>query len=398
MNPLRRAPAPPILLGESTSPSDYARLHGYLSDAVGSRLLSAGANDAQVDATVRRLLAEAMSAPLPELHRRWLSGVGQSHLMGLAPNAVHIPVGQENTFAMYANRECIADMVMPVVSVQKKSDDVWAMPATTLQSIANVNITNSRARPGEIPYSVNHDLQYRCQDYGLIDFIDAQTIANADAPLNPRLISLTVVKSFLDLAREKRVADIAFASGNYGANTEALSGANRWDQSSSDPIADLLDAKESVYATPNTLVLGGQVWPKLRTNPNVLKYIVGRGYTNFGASPMIAQLETMAQILEVERVLVGRAKYVTSQEAGTTTDYLWGKSAALIRVEPNPNPRMTQTFGYTYRFGSKEYRNEIIPDRLPGAAGGEYLKLTVSDDELVIGGSTTGYLYTTVIS
>lgn len=401
--PFRRSARPTILCGETSDTSSYARLHGYLHDPVGARYMSAPADPSREDATIRRLLADAMDLSPRQVHAAWRYAIDPSHesrahLMGLAPAQVHIPVGQPNTFVLYANRDCIADMVMPVVSVSKKSDDVWAMPVTTLQSIANVNITNSRARPGEIPYTINHDLRYACQDYGLIDFLDAQTLANADAPLNPQMISLAVVKSFLDLAREFRVASIAFGASSYGSNTEALSGSNRWDQASSDPIPMLLAAKESVFSTPNTLVLGGQVWPKLRTNQNVIKYFVGRGATNFGASPMMVQLETMAQMLELERVIVGRAKYVTSQEPGTTTDYLWGKSAALIRVEPNPNPRMTQTFGYTYRFGSKEFRTEMIPERIPGAAGGEWLKMTHSDDELAIGGASTGYLFTTVIS
>lgn len=154
-----------------------------------------------------------------------------------------------------------------------------------------------------------------------------------------------------------------------------------------------------MFSTPNTLVLGGQVWPKLRTNPSVLKYILGRaGAADIGAVPLTVQLELMAALLELDRVVVGRAKYVTSQEAGSTSSYIWGKSAALIRVEQNPNPKMTQTFGYTFRFGSKQYRNEVIPDRMPGTQGGEYLKLTHSDDEVVVGGATTGYFWDTVVS
>jgi hypothetical protein len=273
-----------------------------------------------------------------------------------------------------------------------------------LKSTAHTSIAGSRARPNEVAYSVSASQQYTCEPYGLIDFIDANTIANADSPLDPRVLSSLVIKSFLDLARESRVASAAFNASNYGTNTEALAGADRWDQPSSDPVAALLAAKETMFSTPNTLVLGGQVWPKLRTNPNVLKYILGRAkVSNLGDVPAQMQMQFLAEILEVDRVIVGRAKVLSNQEGGTASlGYLWGKSAALLRVEPNPNPRMTQTFGYTYRFGGMSYRNEVIPDRMPGTAGGEYVKLTTMDDEFVLGSAEaanpTGYLFTTVIS
>ena len=153
----------------------------------------------------------------------------------------------------------------------------------------------------------------------------------------------------------------AFNSSYYGSNTSTLSGANRWDTSTSDPIAAILAAKEQVFATPNVFVMGGQVWPKLRTNPKVLQYILSRaGVSNIGAVPAQMQLEFFAALIEVDEVIVGRAKYISGQEGSTSTSYIWGKSAALMRVEPNPNPKMTQTWGYTFRMGSKAYRNEVI--------------------------------------
>ena len=59
---------------------------------------------------------------------------------------------------------------------------------------------------------------------------------------------------------------------------------------------------------------------------------------------------------------------------------------------------MTGTFGYTDRCGGKAYRNEVIPDRLGGGMGGQYIKLSTFEDDVVIGGSNTGYLLTAVIS
>jgi len=390
----------PILLSEGMSPNDASRLAAFAQTDAGRRILASEFSSRNEDPTLYRLMNEVASLPLAQQHLMHASPSTRTHLMGLSPASVHIDVGLENMFAMYANRDCIADLVMPVVAVPKKSDKIWSMPVATLQELSNAQLAGSRSRPNDVgAYTVNSDLSYSCRDYGLVDFIDNQTLSNADAPLNPRVISATVVKSFLDLSREVRVAAKAFDSAYYGANTTALSGANRWDTSTSDPIAAILAAKEEVFATPNTFVIGGQVWPKLRTNPKVLQYILSRaGVSNIGAVPAQMQIDLFAALIEVDRVIVGRAKVINAQEPGTTASYVWGKSAALMRIEQNPNPKMTQTWGYTFRMGSKAYRNEVIVDRMPGVMGGEYLKLTHSDDEVPVGQGTTGYLFETVIS
>jgi hypothetical protein len=283
--------------------------------------------------------------------------------------------------------------------VPKKSDKIWEMPVATLQQVSNAQLTSSRSRPNDVgAYTVDANLSYSCRDYGLVDFVDNQTLANADAPLNPRLISATVVKSFLDLSREVRVAAKAFDSAYYGSNHATLTGTSRWDTSTSDPVAAILAAKEQVFATPNVFVMGGEVWPKLRTQSKVLQYAMSRAGTQLGPTPTQMDLAFFAALIGVDRVIVGRAKVINGQEPSSSPSYIWGKSAALLRVEPNPNPRMTQTWGYTFRMGSTAYRNEVIVDRLPGVQGGEYLKLTHSDDEVPIGQGTTGYLFETVIS
>jgi len=99
----------------------------------------------------------------------------------------------------------------------------------------------------------------------------------------------------------------------------------------------------------------------------------------------------------LDNVVIGRAKYNSAHEgASASSDYLWNKSTALIRVERTPSPRATRTFGYTFRFGTME-TTEIV-DNLRGVRGGVFIKTSHSDSEFVIGGATTGFLYTTCVS
>lgn len=384
--------------------ADAARLAAQF--AANPRLASLMSNGrGREDKRLSRILQEREELVHPNGAPAWaMAARGDAHLMGLDPSAVHIQNGIPNQLQIYGNRGMIADEVLPVVSVPKQADKIWEAPSATMQTLAQAQIAGSRGRPNEIPYSVDANLSYSCQPYGLLDPTPLETLANEDAPINARLLSAMVTKNFLDLAREVRCSSVVFGASNYGGNTAALAGSNRWDNSASDPVAEILKQKENVFADANVLVLGGQVWPALRTNPNVIKYITGRASTNIGSVPSTMQLKYFAEMLEVDAVVVGRAKYVTSNEGAgtTTTDWIWGKSAALIRVEAQPNPRATSCFGYTYRWGDRAYRHEVITDMLAGGMGVEYLKLSHYDAEVALGAAAAnnpaGYLWTTVIS
>jgi hypothetical protein len=320
-----------------------------------------------------------------------------TRLMSLSPSAVHIDRALTNLAIMYKNRELIADTVLPVVSVKNRSDKIFAFPVTTMQELADSSLASTRGMPKEISYSLTSSDNYSVTDYALMDFVSADEIANADAPLQPKQIATELVTNFLNIGREYRVANVVFNSANYGSNTAALSGTDRWDTDTSDPVQKIEDAIESCFVRPTHLVLGAQVYIKLRNHPKMLQYILSRASTTAGNVPLRVNEALIAEAFGLEGCVVGRAKYNSAAEgAAVSSGYLWGKSAALIRVEPNPNPRNTQTFGYTFRFGTMETRE--IPDLIRGVRGGSFIKVSHSDAEKVLGGANAGFLYTTVVS
>lgn len=316
-------------------------------------------------------------------------------LLSLSPSTVHIDTALSNFLLAYENRQFIADEALPVVTVSKRSDKIFEFDISTYQQLANVQLAGFRSRPGEIKYSLNQK-SYSVSDYGLMDFVSFEEEANADAPLRPRLAAAKILMNVLMLARESRVATLMFGSSNYGSNTSALAGANRWDTATSDPVADLLTAKEACFVEPTHVIFGGQVWPKFQNNPSVKAYITGRAATSGGPVPFLMDEGAVERAFGL-KVLVGRAKYNTANEGATPSySYLWGKSVALVRIEPNPSPRSSSMFGCTFRFGSLV--NQVIPDLIPGREGGNYIKVAHSDAEVALAGGNAGYLYTTVIS
>lgn len=297
----------------------------------------------------------------------------------------------------YQNAEYVADKVAPVIPVQKPSDNFFKLKPETMFSVADTEIESNEAMPGRVAYGLDALGTYTTKSRGLMDFVSVEDQERADDPLEPMATSVEITKNFLLLAREIRVAGVAFASGNYGSNTSALSGGARWDTSTANPVNDILTALKKPLVRPNVMMIGVEAWDFLRVHPTMIQYIVSRPSTANGATPLMLDEATVAAAFRLDAVIVGEAKYNTAKEGQTASfSYVWGKSCALIRVEKAPNRRRTQNFMYTFRWGSFEVRS--IFQELPGRAGGTYNKVTHADAEALIGGSYTGYLLTTVVS
>lgn len=327
-------------------------------------------------------------------------------LRSLGPGAVHVDRPIENLLVKYENNELIADQVMPVLPTSKKSNLYFQLKPETAFTVPDARMNGQEALPNRAGASLDANGTFKVKDYALMDFISTDEEANADAPIEPRLVSEDALMGYLMLAREQRVAALVFGSGNYGANTSALAGTARWDvgpaTSTADPVADLLAAIRAPLAKPNTAVFGWQAWDAFRVHPKVTAYITSRAATRAGPTPLMVDEDTVAAAFRLKKVLVGEAKVTSNREGATSSfGYVWGKSCALIRVEPQPNLRRTQNFGYTFRFtagGVPPFGVQAFYQQLPGIRGGTYVKIGHSDDDVVVGGQYVGYLYTTVIS
>lgn len=337
---------------------------------------------------------DLISAELAEVSAK--TGTNAAHLMSLTAGSVHIDSALSQFAVAIKNRDYIADACLPVLKVQKPSDKFFKWDPDSYFEESNPILSGNDSMPSRARHKVSTD-NFSCVDYGLIDFLSSKTEASADAPLRPRMSLTRLIVNKLMLARERRVAGLVFGSGNYGSNTAALSGSDRWDNASSNPANKIWEAIEACDVRPNVMVLGAQVWTALRNNQKFLDMIYGRSSTSAGATPLTPTLAMVAQAFDLDAVLVGAAKYNTNREGATSAKgYVWGKSAALIRVAPQPDMLETDTFGYTFRF--QEPQVELISDQKPGLAGGTWIKVTHSDDEKTVAGSAAGYLYTTVVN
>ena len=299
---------------------------------------------------------------------------------------VHVDAVLSGVSIQYQNDEFIADKVLPVVPVKKESDKYyrytrnWRLPQSKRAAGAEAN---------EVEWNADTDT-YTCEEYALKDFIPDRVRENADQPLDMDVDTAENVTMLVQLGREKRVADVVFSAANYGTQTYALTGANRWDDyAGSDPIGDVRTAKAAVHLgsgkTPNVLVIGYLAYLKLLDHPDILERIK---YTQKG----IVTADLLAAVFEVDSILVGKALYDSSQEGDTESlGYIWGKSVALLYVESSPGIKKV-SFGY--QFQSRGFRTEKY--RVDGRKGDYVESGEIRDEKLVA--ASCGYLYTTVVS
>ena len=261
-----------------------------------------------------------------------------SNLRVVDPVLTNLSVG-------YSNADLVGDVLFPFVSVDKEGGKI---PKFGKEAFKIYNTERAlRARSNRInPEDVDnvtvsldeHDLEYP---------IDYRENDEAAFPLEAH--ATHVVTEGIRLRHENKVADLVQNVNSFAASNKiVLAGTSRFtDKVNSDPIGVIDDGKEAVRGKigkyPNTAVIGAAAWKALKNHPQLLDRIK---YSMKG----VLTVDLLKEILEVERIVVGRAVY--SSDAGVFGD-LWGDNIVLAYVaQARQGAERTPyepSFGYTLR-------------------------------------------------
>lgn len=294
--------------------------------------------------------------------------------------SLHIDAILSNLSVKYRNEANIWPFLMPVIQVGKRSDKFFVYNKDDSYKLVDDKI-GPKSLPNEVDWSVSTD-NYSVTDHALGDWLPQEVIDNSDNPLQPEVDTNDFLNALLDNQQEKRVADLVFAAATYPTgNKVQLSGTSQWGGSANDPIGDILTAVESCFMRANTLVFGAEAWQVFRKLPEVLDAV--KSSTRQQDTPGgLATTSEIASLLEVQNVIVGRGRYISSKEGQTATyARLWGKHCAALHVVPNPGIRSV-TFGATFSETSRQTQRDFDPKR--GVKGAHYLKVAWNSDEKVI--------------
>lgn len=316
-------------------------------------------------------------------------------LIGMSTTA--FPVNAELTAIAiaYQNPDAalIADRVLPRVPVPKK------FKYTTYTTEQGYTVPDTKVGRKSEPNMVDFggtDVTAECQDYGLDDLVPNDEVAAYEAmpkpasggPVSPQALSTMMLTGLVQLDREIRVAGTVFATGNYAAGNQAtLSGTSQWsDRVNSDPLNAITTAMDVPLVRPNKMVIGQLAWTQLRMHPKLVQAI-GRSAQTAG----YASLQQIAELLELQEIIVGRAFYNTAKK-GQTPSYAraWGKHCSLLHIDSLAAQLGQPTYGWTGQFGSKIAG--VIPAPNAGLRGGERVRSGESVKEVIVS-TDAGYWF-----
>jgi len=313
----------------------------------------------------------------------------------LRPGDVHQDTVLTSMSVQYVNDDYIGLQLMPRVLTggalsgiyyEYNQRDRLAYPDDTVADRVNAN------ELGQGRTKRNFSLGIR----SLREYLDWMTIQNQSAPLNELIDVQSHVLDGLEFNQELRIIAATTTPGNFGANTVALAGSDRFDTSAGgDPagVADTAMANlwQGMGPSKTVAVASLSVYNVLKRHPRILdtfKYGVG------AEGPKMANTKMLAEYFEVDEFLVGRArKDVANSNAAASYGRMWPDILGFFRVSTSPSLRNV-CFGTTFQDAATQTDLMWINDR--GPKGSYLARCTLSDQQKVIS-AFAGYLVTTPI-
>lgn len=277
----------------------------------------------------------------------------------------------------YKNQSMIADEVLPRTVVGKQEFKYMKHTMEEGFTIPDTKV-GRRSQPNQVEFSATEETG-SCEDYGLDDAIPQADIDNAPANYNPLGRATEGIMNLVELDREVRVAGVVFNADTYGAaNKATLAGNDQFsDYANSDPLGVLTDALDSMIMRANVMTIGRLAFSKLARHPQIVKAVHG----NSGDSG-IARRRDIADLLELEEILVGAARVNTARKGqAMSLARTWGNHIALTYRDKTASARNGVTFGLTAQFGKRV--SGSIPDKDIGLRGGQRVRAGESVQELI---------------
>lgn len=313
-------------------------------------------------------------------------------LRTVTPGQVHSNAFMQNLSVQYANDEYIGLQLLPVLEVTKRSD---SFPTYDKRSrIADVDDTMSdRSQANELKDGRGEG-SYQVKDYGLSDYLPAATVSNEDPAFDEMMDLTEALMEAESFKIEKRCATVLTTAANFGSNTTALSGSDRWDSSAGgNPIRDIQAAIAGCWTGrgPGDLVgyCSLDVWNVLARHPLTLDLYKG-------TLPGLTKMDRLAQEFGLSKILVGACRE-DQANSGQTASYgrIWGKGFGVVRVARRASLR-NAAFGYTIRMAGHPMVHQWF-DPKTGVEGSYHAKVGVSEQQKIIA-ADTGFFIETAIS
>lgn len=282
----------------------------------------------------------------------------------------------------YSNEALIAEQVLPTVGVGKQEFKWNRYSLADGYTVPNT-LVGRKGQPNQVEFGAT-ELAAFTKNYALDDDVPNDDLLNADPRHDPLGYAALRTTELIELDREVRTATKVFDAANYAsANKATLSGTNQWsDFTNSDPLGAIIDQAleaSAIPMRPNRAVMGSEVWQRLRRHPKILEAVKSTGGAIVNG---VASLEAVRELLELDQLLIGRARRNTAAKGQTVTlSRVWGKHALFYYANPLATNRAGITFGYSAQWGSRIAGQEARSDI--GMRGGVRVRVGESREEVL---------------
>lgn len=247
------------------------------------------------------------------------------------PQQVHIDAALTNVSVAYRNNDYIAELLAPRVGVRKQSDRYYIYDSDREAIRLGEDLRSPGALADEIDFALSTD-SYFCHDHALASSVPDEERENADPAIQPDIDRTEFLSERILLKQESVLEEMLRSSSDIPEL--ALTGGSEWNSGSSDPVADIQQARLMHFAQcqrrANVLVLPFQVYEIVREHEAITDRVK---YT----TSSVVTTELLAQLFDVDRVLVPRS-YVNTAAPGQAPDVepLWQSNAYLAHVADRP--------------------------------------------------------------
>ena len=263
------------------------------------------------------------------------------------PGDMHVnrPLTNISVAHWQSEQNFVSNRAGHIIPVEKQTDSVFRFKKGAFHR-DEMSVRAAGAESAGGGYEMDSVLTYHCPLYAFHYDIPDQVRANTDAPLNSDRAATTLVthkalikservfaSNFLASGSGWDVKRAGVSSGSYVADTNVI----KWnDYTNSNPIQDV-----KFYATKVALASGGfrpkhavmsrSVWDCLTEHPDFIGKVSGGATT---AAPSMVSRQLVAQILELDSLLVMDAVYDQAAENATWNPAWVGGDTFLLYYTP----------------------------------------------------------------
>ena len=285
----------------------------------------------------------------------------------------------------------IADRAFPGVPVPKDSGTYFIFT----KKYWFLDEMEVRAYGGEFPvggFGVETST-FATLQYALSKVIADEELANSQVPMDLEQAALRWLAQ-QNLIRKERAFAADFMKTSVWGTDKTV--AAKWsDYSASDPVADILEGKRTISQNTgleaNTAVMGLIVRDRLVNHPDLIDRI------KYSQAVSVAGMDNaLSAVLDIPRILVGRATYNSANESASGTYATIVDDDLLLSYSAGAPGMLEPSAGYTFHWQPGGGQGAIWPSYRENSRHADVIQMKAQWDQKAVA-TDCGYFFADVV-